>query len=83
MTDLVRHLKLVVNVDTDRRIDDLSFEIGASVTDIVNEAHNLFGSFILVDDGDCEDCIGMRNSGCYCSAMGRPTPSARLRRIFE
>jgi hypothetical protein len=28
----------------------------------------------LVMDYECEDCIGMRDHGCYCQAMGATAP---------
>lgn len=27
---------------------------------------------------DCTDCVGMRDHGCYCFAIGAPTPGALI-----
>lgn len=47
---IIKELKRVVPVGNSRRVNDVSFEIGASVADILRVAEDLFGSFDVIRD---------------------------------
>jgi hypothetical protein len=34
---------------------------------------------VELEDWDCEDCIGMKEHGCYCKAVGAVGPDGPLR----
>jgi hypothetical protein len=45
---IIKELKRVVPVGNPRRVNDVSFEIGASVADIIRVAEDLFGPFDVI-----------------------------------